>query len=122
MLASRAFLCSSRSLFVSSKEEFREIFDADPQIEFPERSPEFERDVSFSDITNDRLQERFVEAIESFPKEQTIDAMRKSIDQSIKPKSDSNIRSIEDLRHICQPSISISISISELREKADGVK
>ncbi len=101
-------------LFSSSEEEFRQVFERDSHEPFPKEKGEFERDVSFSGIREDRIKERFDEVMKLFPQNRSVDGLRKLAN---KEDHDSLLRSNDDLKNIVQPSLSVSITLNQIKEK-----
>jgi len=95
--------------FVTSMEEFRQIFGRDPEHAFPKEKSEFERDVSFSEVKEDRIRERFDEVMEMFPQNQSIDGLKNKSKHNDKDPSGSMFRSTDDLRKASTPDIQINI-------------
>jgi len=102
-----------RISFTSSLEEFRQVFDREPQQRFPNEKPDFERDVKFSGVMEKRIAERFAEVMKMFPDKVSLESLRSRAFDADNPRSDSIFRSTDDLREVGDaPKITLKIAIS----------
>ena len=88
--------------FSSNQEEFRQVFDREPKLDFPNGKPQKESDVDYSGIDQEDLQERFDEVMKTFPVNKSIEGLKAKSDSMEKlPKS--KVKSLDDLKKLNDP-------------------
>lgn len=95
--------------FCTSQEEFRQIFGREPDDAFPKEKGEFERDVSFSDVKESRIAERFAEVMAMFPQNKSSEGLRNKAKDMERQGPSPLIKSIDDLKKAADISISIDV-------------
>lgn len=101
--------------FSSSQEEFAVVTEGRDPKRQPRMRPERQKDVQFTEVKREDIEQRFKEFKESFPESKSIEGLRRAAEGPSRPARPS----LQDMRDkLDPPAVSITINLGQIKEKA----